>query len=150
MDNLFAGIKNFTLTVVAALTTIVPVAITPTPVPTPLPTPSENIVVRSGEYSYSGYTLKYTLNIPKKGGAVTGNLSGVCEGPITGNYDGKEGGKAAGEAQANCRIAVFTYNLKATYDANLYLKQGKVDVNWAGEIPYTSNKGSFTVNFDPV
>lgn len=151
MENLFAGLKNLTLAVVTAISAIAPgIPAVPKATPTPLPSPAENIAVRTGEYSYSGYTLKYALNIPKDGGAVTGSFSGVCEGPITGNFDGKEGGKVVGQAQANCRIAIFNYNLKAAYDADLYLKQGKVDVNWAGEIPYTPNKGSFTINFDPV
>lgn len=152
MDNLLIGLKSLTLGIVAVLTTTTPIiSLFPKADPTPLPTPvAENTVERSGEYTYSGYTLRYTLRIPKDGGAVDGNFSGVCEGPITGSFDGKEGGKVTGEAKANCKIAFFSYKLKAAYDANLYLKLGKVDVNWTGEIPYTPNKGSFTMNFEPV
>lgn len=149
MNNLLLGLKTLTLGIVAALSTTTPTLV-PRVTPTPLTTPAKNMVVRSGEYSYSGYTLKYTLRIPKDGGKVTGSFGGVCEGPITGQFDGKEGGKVIGEAKANCRIAFFSYHLKAGYDANLYLEQGKVDVNWTGEIPYTSNKGSFSINFEPV
>ncbi|MCL5784290.1 MAG: hypothetical protein M1142_02975 [Patescibacteria group bacterium] len=151
MNNFLLGIKNLTLGIVAALSvttpTIFPKA---TPAPTPLPTPAKNVVVRTGEYSYQGHTLKYTLRIPKNGGPITGDFSDACEGPITGTFDGQEGGNVTGKAEANCKVVLFNYNLKATYNAKLYLKQGKVDINWEGKIPYVGDKGSFTINFEPV
>lgn len=149
MNNLLAGLKTLTLGLVAALTATTP-TVFPKATPVPVPAPAKNIIVRSGEYSYSGYTLKYTLRIPKDGGKVTGNFSDACEGPITGNFDGKEGGKVTGEAQANCKIVLFTYKLKANYEAKLYLNQGKVDVDWTGKMPYVGDQGSFTIYFEPA
>lgn len=157
MDNLILGIKYLILSTTTAIVTAVSSAvpmqqeeiINPTPEPTPV-VAGQDIVTREGEYSYKGYALKYSINVPQKGGTISGSFSGVCEGPITGTFDGKEGGKVEGEAKAICKVAILTFDLKAKYDGALYLKTGKVDINWEGEIPYTQNKGSFTVNFEPL
>ena len=154
MENILLGLKKITLGIVTALTaTSHGVSVLPQATPTPQVTPAaidKNIVTRSGEYSYSGHTLKYTIRVNKNGGPITGEFSGVCIGPITGKFVGGEGGSIEGEAKANCKVAVFNYNLKATYTGNLYLEGGYVNVNWAGEIPFTTNSGSFTANFDSV
>lgn len=154
MNNIILGFKNLTLGIVAtvaAASSTLPI-IKPQNIPSPKPSPVniQDTVTRSGQYSYNGYTLKYIVNVPKRGGPITGNFEGVCTGPITGKFAGPEGGKVEGEARANCKIAIFNYNLKAVYSGKLYLKQGKLDVNWEGQIPYTDNKGSFTVYFEPV
>jgi|SRR3989338_1896631 len=149
MEQILLGIKSFIAGVTTILVSTVSVASMPTPTPMPTPHPvGEGQIIRSGEYSYQGYTLKYTVNLPKEGGAITGNFSGVCEGPISGEYDGKE--IINGEAQATCKVAFLSYNLKAKYSGKLYLNEGRADINWEGEIPYTENKGNFSVNFEPV
>lgn len=146
MENILLGIKYFVVGISAFLVA------SPTPTPTPQPTAiplSENIVTRSGEYSYQGYTLKYTINVPKEGGTITGAFSDVCVGPINGTYYASSG-KIEGEAKATCKIAFISYDLAAKYNGNLNLREGKIDLNWEGEIPATSHKGSFTVNFEPL
>lgn len=148
MNNILLGLKNITIGIITALTAVSQTGAVVHHTPTPLPTPAKNIVVRSGEYTQSGYTLKYIVRVNKDGGPITGEFSGVCVGPITGKFDGGEGGKVEGEARANCKVAIFNYNLKAIYNGNLYLKGGHVDINWVGEIPYTSNSGNLSVNFD--
>lgn len=154
MDNLILGMKSFLL----GITTIILTAISPTttaPITSPTPSPTSqvnqsDIVTRSGEYSYSGHTLKYLLNVPKNGGEITGSFSGVCEGPITGRFDGSEGGTIEGGTEVNCHIAIFSYALKANYFGKLYLKAGRAEINWSGKIPYTKESGSFTINFEHV
>lgn len=108
-----------------------------------------NIVTRSGEYSYSGQTLKYTVNIPKDGGKVTGHFNGVCSGPIGGFYGGGLSKTVQGRASATCPI-LLSKKLTASYTAHLDLENGKVYIDWQGDIPYTSGSGSFTINFEPV
>lgn len=154
MDNIIIGIKGFILGITTTITAVTSTYLAPAPTPTPLPTPvpqlQEDVVTRFGEYSYSGYTLKYVLNIPKNGGEISGAFSGVCEGPINGSFAGGGGGNVSGDAEANCKVAIFSYKLKANYTGKLYLNEGKVDINWTGEIPYTANSGSLTINFEPV
>lgn len=154
MNNLILGIKSFVLGITTLISTTTSPALT---APADLPTlsPSSQVVqagmvTRSGEYSYSGHVLKYTLTVPQKGGDINGSFSGVCEGPITGKFAGGNGGNIEGSAQAKCSIAIFSYNLKVNYTGKLYLNEGKVDINWAGEIPYTQNSGNLAIDFEPV
>ena len=157
MDNLILGIKTFVLGVTAAFSSVTSQALivpkaTPTPQPTnpPASQVQEDTVIREGEYSYSNYNLKYSIAVPKKGGDIIGAYSGVCEGPITGKFEGGEGGNIKGETEVDCKVAIFSYKLKASYTGKLYLKMGKADLNWKGKIPYTQNSGNLSVNFEPV
>ena len=67
MENILLGLKKITLGIVTALTaTSHGVSVLPQATPTPQVTPAaidKNIVTRSGEYSYSGHTLKYTIRV---------------------------------------------------------------------------------------
>lgn len=152
MGDLFSNLKSFVLGITTLISTATSPALpastiqaTPTPTPTVV---QKDIVTRSGEYSYSNYTVRYEISVPEKGGPITGSVSGVCEGPITGNFTGGEGGNIEGQAEATCKVAIFSYNLKVNYTGKLYLKEGKVDVNWTGNIPYTQSSGSLTLNFE--
>lgn len=140
-----------TVAVVSSVVYAPQAGINPTPVSKP---PKEEVkkdmVKRSGEYSYRGYTLKYTLDFPKAGGKIRGNFDGVCKGPIKGEYTGGEGGDIKGSAKANCKILFINYNLKADYTGKLYPKAGQITILWSGDIPYTSGKGAFTIGFEPV
>lgn len=158
MDNLILGIKSVILGITATLSAVTSTYFTPPPTPPPAGGPSpaplalvqKGMVERSGEYSYSGYSLKYTVRVNKNGGPITGEFSGACVGPISGKFSGGEGGNIEGSAQANCKVAIFSYNLKVSYTGKLYLKSGKVDLSWAGQIPYTQNFGNLSINFEPV
>ncbi len=154
MNNLILGIKSIVLGIATTLSAVTSTYFTPPPTPVPSPAPvalvQKDVVERSGEYSHSGYSLKYTLRVNKNGGPITGEFKGVCVGPITGEFKGGEGGDIEGSAQANCKVAIFSYNLKVTYAGKLYLKEGKVDLNWLGQIPYTQNSGNLSINFEPV
>lgn len=120
------------------------------PKPTPIPTPApKNYIIRSGEYSYAGQTLKYTIHLPKNGGKLTGSFSGACNGPIEGTFDGGPAQVAEGEAEARC-IFLLNKKLEAKYVAHFDLEGGKAYVDWKGDIPYTSGQGSFTAEFEPV
>ncbi len=154
MDNLILGIKSIVLGITTTISAVTSTYFAPPPAPTPAPTPvvqvQKDVVTRSGEYSHSGYTLKYTLNVPKSGGDINGAFSGVCNGPIIGKFAGGEGGNIEGSAQTDCKVAIFSYNLKVAYIGKLYLKEGKIDLNWEGQIPYTNNSGNLSINFEPI
>ena len=153
MNNFLEAVRNWIIGTTALLSAAIS-AVSPTPAPSPSSLPQisnqENVVTRSGQYTHKGYTLGYTLSVPKEGGEFSGSFNGTCEGPITGQFEGGEGGKIEGEAEARCKVAVFSYDLNATYKGKLYLNEGKAEINWEGEIPFTLGKGSFAVNFDPT
>lgn len=151
------NISKIVASVVATVTTmassIVPginqPLITPPPVNNPETVIQQNMVVRSGVITYSEQSVKYIINIPKNGGDVTGSVSGICNGSITGTYDGGEGGNISGTANPSCGVAFIRQTFNISYNGQLYLKQGKADLNWEGDIPSTPGKGSYTFNFEP-
>lgn len=108
-----------------------------------------NMIIRSGEYSYSGQTLKYKVHIPKNGGKISGNLTGVCNGPIEGDYNSGPAKVVEGRAKATCPI-LLNKKLSVRYTAHLDLEKGKAYIDWQGDIPYTNGLGSFTFDFEPV
>lgn len=148
--NLSQIVASVVAAVVGITASVVP-DITPSQI---IPTPTsniveQNIITRSGVLTYSGQSVNYTINVPKDGGQFTGSVSGVCQGSLTGNYDGGEGGKINGQLNPSCGIAFVRQTFNINFDGKLYLKQGKIDLNWEGNIPSTPGKGSFTYNFEP-
>ena len=131
----------------SVLPSITPPQITPTP-QSPIFI-QENIISRSGEIFYAGQTIKYSINIPKNGGDITGSVNGICEDQIIGTFDGIEGGKIAGTASPNCGVAFIRKTFNVSYEGQLYLKQGRAVLNWTGDIPSTSGKGTYIFNFEP-
>lgn len=153
--NFLESLQNIIISSAVFVSSLIPIQagkVIPYPMPTPvgIDNMKTDLVTRSGEYSYQGYTLKYSVTFPKNGGKVSGSLDGICKGDITGEYEGGEGGKATGQAKATCKVLFIKYDLKTDYDAYIYQGIGKIDVNWRGDIPYTPGKGSFTINFEPV
>lgn len=143
MNHLFVAIQGFLIGTVALLSfghAIVPNS-------SPTPAPKVDSIVRTGEYSYQGYTLKYLVNLPKDGGKVTGKFSGVCSGPIEGNYNAGPAQSVEGQTSVNCP---FFQHFKVNYVAHLDLTKGLAYIDWQGNIPYNQGTGSFTFNFTPV
>lgn len=149
--NLSSMIASVMTAVVGLASSVVPGISTlqATPTPTPSVVIQENMVIRSGEISYSGQSVKYSINIPKNGGEVTGSVTGICEGNIKGTYDGVEGGKISGTASPSCGVAFVRQTFNISYEGQLYLSQGRANLNWEGNIPSTSGKGSYIFNFEP-
>lgn len=154
MINLISGLQHISLSIAAVLAAYFPAAISINSQPTLAPKSAiearGNIITRSGQYSYSGQTLKYSVNIPKDGGEINGQFSGACHGPIKGYFKGAPSYAIDdGQAQAVCLI-LLNKKLSATYIAHLDLENGKAYIDWIGDIPYTPRKGSFTIEFEPV
>ncbi len=145
--------QQISIAVASAVTSIFAVGsmdVLQQPSPTPAVASNPNVVTRTGQYDYAGESLRYTIHIPKSGGPVTGNLEGQCSGPISGTYNGKEGGQLVGEVNAVCSFAFIKKDLSIDYSGNLFLKAGRADLNWEGQIPLTSNQGNITLNFEPA
>lgn len=148
LSNVLASVMAAALGIVSVvIPNIAPPEIIPTPTPTEII--QQDLITRSGEITYSGQSVRYIINVPKNGGLVTGSISGVCEGGISGNFDGGEGGKISGHANPSCGIAFVRQTFNVSFNGQLYLKQGKVDLNWLGNVPSTPGKGSFIYNFEP-
>ncbi len=148
--DLFNSLQNLTLAITATISGLLmagSVQTTTIASPSPTITPNPNIITKTGEYNYGGQNLKYTLSIPRNGGAITGNIEGACKGPVTGNFEGSEGGEIAGKANVVCSFGFIKKNIDVTYLGNLFLKEGKADLSWEGQVPLTDNKGELTLKF---
>lgn len=134
---------------------------TPSPISSPNPTsssvvnPSQNptssdVITTSGEYSYLGQGVTYTVSFPKNGGDVHGSLGGMCHDSfINGKFEGGDGGKIQGTIFAWCGIAFLQQRVIANYTGNVYLKDGRIDVNWEGNTQSSWGRGSYTLKFNP-
>lgn len=89
------------------------------------------MITVSGDYSFLNQSIHYSFQFPKQGGAVSGGFNGVCQGSITGNYAGGEGENVNGDVSGDCSVAFIKQPVKATYAGKVFLKEGKVDVNYA-------------------
>lgn len=127
-----------------------PAPITKQIIYSPSPSPSD-IITTSGEYSYLGQGVTYTVSFPKNGGDVHGSLGGLCHDSfINGKFEGGDAGKIEGSLFAWCGIAFIQQRMTASYVGNVYLKDGRINVNWEGNTQFSSGKGSYSLNFPPV
>lgn len=94
----------------------------------------------------------YRIYIPKKGGNVTGTVSGNCNGNITGTYDGKNLGAVSGSFAVNCHAgpgSFFKVPIKSDYEGKVDLTEGKISLAVQTTEP-VSMKGWFELPFTPT
>ena len=156
MDGILEGFQKAFIGIVAAIagTGIMSVDKVALPPPTNPPLPEtvnqQEVITKSGQYTISGQTVTYTVNFPKNGGEVTGSLGGLCSGEIKGDFDGQEGGVFTGSVNPSCGVAFLRFSTNVTFTGNLFLNQGRANLDWQGNIPSTPGSGNVTVNFEPV
>lgn len=94
----------------------------------------------------------YKFYLPKKGGEVTGTISGFCNGNVTGTYDGKNFGRVSGNIEANCPIGplnLFKPQVKIQYEGIVNLTEGKINGSWKMTEPI-SMQSEFQLEFTPT
>jgi hypothetical protein len=109
--------------------------------------PAEGTVAATGTYEYKGYDVTITANIPLKGGAVTGTVSGTCEGQVKGTYNGQQGGAFTGKLSGVC--APFFVNIPAGADfSGSVNKTGKTaPISFNGGGGGFKHEGSMTLSY---
>ncbi len=126
---------------------------TGSPASTTTPTNTSDVIIISENMTWAGYpnlSIHYNITIPKAGGDISGNISGLCNGSIGGRYDGGEGGSMLGRAWGSCNIPFLDHALDISYTGTVSPKTGKMDVDWLSHSGVTGeNSGSFTQNFIP-
>lgn len=124
---------------------------------------SDTIII-SSTMTYGGYPnqgIRFNITMPKAGGDISGNFSGLCNGSINGYYNGGEGsinaryegGKSnfiLGRAWGSCNIPFLDRAVDISYTGTMFPKDGKADIDWQSHSGVTGeNSGSFTQNFIP-
>ncbi len=113
---------------------------------TPEPEP-EGAVAATGTYTYKGNDVHITMNIPLEGGAVTGTVSGTCEGKVTANFSGQNNGVISGSLSGVC--APFFINIPSSADfSGTVNKTGKtVPISFSGRGGGLTHDGSMTLSY---
>lgn len=111
------------------------------------PEPEEGTVTATGTYSYKGYDVNITMNIPLKGGAVTGTVSGTCDGAVKATYNGQANGKISGTLSGVC--SPFFVNIPSGGDfSGTVNKSGKtVPITFNGRGGGLDHTGSMTLTY---
>ena len=106
--------------------------------------PEEGTVTATGVYEYKGNAITATMNIPLKGGTVTGTVSGTCEGNFKGTYVDASGVISANMAGV---CAPFFVNIPASANfTGSVNKVGKtVPVSFNGRGGGITHEGSMTL-----
>ena len=109
--------------------------------------PEEGTVVATGTYTYKGYSVDVSANIPLGGGAVTGSVSGTCEGMINGTYNGQPNGSISGSMSGAC--APFFINIPSGAEfSGTVNKSGKtVPFGFTGKGGGLKHEGSMTLSY---
>lgn len=106
--------------------------------------PEPESVVATGTYTYKGYSVDITMNIPLGGGNVVGSVSGTCEGSIKGSFNA---GVLSGNMSGVC--APFFVNIPASAEMTGSVnKSGKtVPVSFNGRGGGITHDGSVTLTY---
>lgn len=94
----------------------------------------------------------YKFYLPRKGGEVTGTISGFCNGNVTGTYDGKNLGRVSGNIEASCPVGplnLFKPQVKIQYEGIVNLTEGKINGPWKMTEPITM-QSEFQLEFTPT
>lgn len=104
------------------------------------------MVTISGEETYLGKGVKYTMRFPESGGSIEGNFRGLCEGDLDGNYEGGDHGKAEVHAEGKCNVSFIEKKIKVDYDGTINVSEGNTSGKWTGNFPF-KDKGSLYLTF---
>lgn len=110
------------------------------------------MIIISGKTYISDGENTYKFYLPRKGGEVTGTISGVCNGNVTGTYDGKNLGTVSGNIVVNCPAGpgnLFKPQVKIQYKGKVNLTEGKINGPWKMTEPITM-QSEFQLEFTPT
>lgn len=114
---------------------------------------SEDKVVINGNFRIPDfYKLNYNFVFPKKGGDITGRISGVCDGTINGKSDKPDSDGEArieGAFSGDCKpIPGLSFKTKASgnFEGQLQFKENKVHIIYILNEPYQT-RGGFELAF---
>lgn len=106
---------------------------------------ANDVVTASGPYSYKGYSITMTANIPLEGGEVTGTVTGDCKGRVTGTYDGEQ--IITGELDGSCSVFFVNVPASATFNGIVDEESNTAPISFEGSGGGFSHSGSLTLTY---
>ncbi len=109
--------------------------------------PEEGSVVATGTYTFKGYDVNITANIPLNGGTVTGTVSGTCDGQIQGTFDGKNNGVITGQMKGACSPFFVPIPSSATFSGTVNKTGKTVPFHFDGQGGGMTKSDSMTLTY---
>ena len=107
----------------------------------------EGTATATGTYTYQDYTVTLVLHIPLEGGAVTGTISGACDGKAKGTFSGQDNGVISGSISGACDPFFVKVPASATYGGTVN-KDGKVvPISFTGQGAGFTHNGSMSLSY---
>ncbi len=110
--------------------------------------PEPKGVVATGVYSFKGYDVTVTMNIPLEGGGVTGTVSGACDGSLQGTFSGQENGAISGTMAGACSPFFVNIPASAEYSGSVNKGGKTVPISFSGRGGGLSKNGSLTLTYN--
>lgn len=106
-----------------------------------------SLVTASGPYTYQGYSVTVTAEIPLSGGPVSGLISGTCTGNLNGTFDGKDNGGITGTINGVCNPFFFNVPASATFNGTVNKDSKAVPISFTGKGAGFSHDGSMVLAY---
>lgn len=107
----------------------------------------EGAVAATGVYTYKGYSVTVTANIPLEGGAATGSVSGTCDGTLKGTFDGQNNGAFSGTLRGTCSPFFVNIPAGATFSGTVNKDSKTAPINFTGSGAGITHQGSMTLSY---
>lgn len=121
--------------------------IEPSPTPTikPIPTTTPETSVKGyGEMNESGTNTSFVMDIPVKGGKVTGTVSGYCEGNLEGVFDPR-----TDFIQGTLKGSCFKVPATGSFEGKVSLKTKMGSGTYKGKSLFLEKSGSWSLAIKP-
>ncbi len=109
--------------------------------------PEEGTVAATGVYTYKGHEVTITMNIPLKGGEVTGTVGGTCEGKVNGTYGGEPNGAISGSMSGVCAPFFINIPASAGYGGSVNKTAKTVPISFTGKGGGFTHEGSMVLSY---
>ena len=110
-------------------------------------------IVMKGIYKLSTYEVEFLITLPKAGGAISGALSGTCEGPITGNASAQNQNNTAeisGTYSGKCKpipTLGFATPMSGDFTGKVFYDEGKAAIIANNKEPIAPGSNYFEMFF---
>lgn len=107
----------------------------------------EGAVTATGVYNYQDYSVTVTANIPLEGGAVTGSVSGTCEGKVKATFNGQNNGVISGKLIGGCSPFFVSVPASADFSGTVNKDSKTVPFSFTGQSVGLTHEGSMSLSY---
>lgn len=109
--------------------------------------PESEGVTATGTYTYKDFSVTVNAAVPLEGGAVSGTVSGSCDGVIKGTFDGQDGGVISGTMNGVCNPFFVNIPASATFRGSMNKSAKTIPFTFEGQGAGFTHKDSLTLTY---